>query len=222
MYSHNYFDDDTSSRTSIASYILRLTLYLLTTFRRRRNLFFKVRLQIFQQRTPASGRWLQCPPICRCIINLHQISPMGCGLMMHQPICTHSQNAGDGRHFRVTACNLSKVANCSFSTSVPGIDGIRPTGRYRPLHCLMFNTVVIISTTTQVQSDIDRIVHFWLTWYLLTAFWRRRSLFFKVRLQIFRRRVPASGRCLQCPPIRRCIINLHRSNAMFLQTGIRV
>jgi len=43
---------------------------------------------------------------------------VGCGLMMHRPIGAHSQTAGDGRHFRVTACNLSKVANCSFSTSV--------------------------------------------------------------------------------------------------------
>jgi len=43
---------------------------------------------------------------------------VGCGLMMHPPIGAHSQTAGDGRHFRVTACNLSKVSNCSFSTSV--------------------------------------------------------------------------------------------------------
>ena len=40
----------------------------------------------------------------------------GCGLMMHRPISAHahSQAAGDGRRFRVTACNLSKVANCNF------------------------------------------------------------------------------------------------------------
>jgi len=73
----------------------------------------------------------------------------------------------------------------------------------------MFNTVVIISTT-QVQSDVDRVVHFRLTWYLLTTFRQHRNLFFKVWLQIFRRRVPASSRCLQCPPIRRCIINLYQ------------
>jgi len=35
------------------------------------------------------------------------------------------------------------------------------TGRYRPLRCLIFNvTVVIISTTTQLQSDVDRVVIF--------------------------------------------------------------
>ena len=39
---------------------------------------------------------------------------------MHRPIGAHSQTASDGRHFRVTECNLSKVANCSFLTSVLG------------------------------------------------------------------------------------------------------
>jgi len=57
--------------------------------------------------------------------------------MMHRPIGVHSQTTGDGRRFRVTACNMSKVANCNFSTSV--IVRIMPTGRYRPLRCLMFN-----------------------------------------------------------------------------------
>jgi len=57
---------------------------------------------------------------------------------------------------------------------------------------------------TQVQSDVDGVVHFQLTWYLLATFRRCRNLFFKVWLQIFRRRVPASGRCLQCPPIGWC------------------
>jgi len=31
---------------------------------------------------------------------------------------------------------------------------------------------------TQVQLDIDRVVHFRLIWYLLTTFRRRRNLFF--------------------------------------------
>ena len=44
----------------------------------------------------------------------------------------------------------------------------------------MFNvTVVLILTTTQLQSDVDRLVH------LSTTFRRRRIYFFKVRLQIF-------------------------------------
>jgi len=42
-----------------------------------------------------------------------------------------------------------------------------------------------ISTTTQVQSDIDRVVHFRLTWYLLTTFRRRRNLFLKSDFKFF-------------------------------------
>jgi len=48
----------------------------------------------------------------------------GCGLMMHRPIGAHSKTAGDGRRFRVTACNLSKVVNCYFSTSVLSVLGL--------------------------------------------------------------------------------------------------
>jgi len=39
-------------------------------------------------------------------------------LLVGPPIGAHSKTAGDVRRFRVTACNLSKVANCYFSTSV--------------------------------------------------------------------------------------------------------
>jgi len=42
------------------------------TFRQRRNLFFKARLQIFWWCVSASGRCVRFPPICRCIINLHR------------------------------------------------------------------------------------------------------------------------------------------------------
>jgi len=44
--------------------------------------------------------------------------------MMHRPIGAHSKTAGDGQRFRVTACNLSKVADCYFSTSVLSILGL--------------------------------------------------------------------------------------------------
>jgi len=79
----------------------------------------------------------------------------------------------------------------------------------------MFN---VQSTTTQVQLEVDSIVHFQLTWYLSTTFRRHLNLFLKVRLQILRRRVPASSRCLYNARwyadrlIRRCIINLHRNS----------
>jgi len=75
-----------------------------------------------------------------------------------------TQTAGDGRRFRVTARDLSKVANCNFSSSSLSVLGLPVVSCYRPLRCLMFNvTVVIISTTTQLQSDVDRVVHFRLT-----------------------------------------------------------
>jgi len=125
----------------------------------------------------------------------------------YRPIGALSQTAGDGRRFRDTACDLSKVANCNFSTSVLSLLGLLVvTDR-----CVMFNVVVIISTTTQEQSDVNRIIHFRLTWYLSTTFRRHRNLFFKVRLQIFRRRVLASFFTMPADtPIRWCIINLHR------------
>ena len=74
MYSRDYFDDDTSRVGHRLRRAFSTDLILLTTFRRRRNLFFKVRLQIFRRRVPASCQCLQCPPISRCIINQHRAS----------------------------------------------------------------------------------------------------------------------------------------------------
>ena len=75
---------------------------------------------------------------CKCwtLQCLHLFTHMHmCGLMMHRPIGAHSQTTGDGRRFRVTACDLSKVANCNFSTSVLSVLGLLVvTDR-----CVMFN-----------------------------------------------------------------------------------
>ena len=134
----------------------------------------------------------------------------GCGLMMYRPMGLSAltrRPLATVDVFRVTACNLSKVTNCNFSTSVLSVLGLLVVTDRCIVLCLMYSRDYFDDYTSTV---IDRVVHFRLTWYLLTTFRRHRNLFFKVRLQIFRRRVPASCRCLQCPPIRRCIINLHR------------
>jgi len=70
------------------------------------------------------------------------------------------------------------------------------------------------STTTQVQSDIDRVVHFRLIWYLLTTFRRRHIYFLKSDFKFFDDacRHPAdayNARRYADRPICQCIINLH-------------
>jgi len=94
---------------------------------------------------------------------------------------------------------------------------IRPTACYRPLRSLMFNvTVLLISTTTQLQSDVDRIVHFRLTWYHRRRFDGVVIYFLKSNLNFFddasRHLVDAcNAHWYADRPIRRCIINLHRT-----------
>jgi len=75
--------------------------------------------------------------------------------MMHRPIGAHS-------HRPLATVDVFELLRV-ICRKLPAIilphlycPYIRPTGRYRLLRSLMFNVVVItvISTTTQVQSDI--------------------------------------------------------------------
>jgi len=84
--------------------------------------------------------------------------------MMHRPIGAHSHRP----MATVDVFELLRVI-CQKSPTVIVqhlyCPYIRPTGRYRPLRSLMFNVVVItvISNSTHVQSDINRVMHFRLT-----------------------------------------------------------
>ena len=72
---------------------------------------------------------------------------------VYRPIGAHSQTAGDGRRFWVTACNLSKVANCI----VLSVLGLLVVTDRCVVYCLMYSHNYFDDDTSTVRHRSRRI-----------------------------------------------------------------